>query len=245
MNWCCASRKEHDEPDQVLFRLGRDCSLGSLYGQDDVLGLDDGRNHFVNQRKLDALRALAARPGTEAEGALARAMLARLELKADGFPYVSAAPESIEDLIERFADRMYPGTPYSDEIADAMRRRREWEQAQPLPTHWTCSCGVRCQVGCKCSNTVVHDHIQMKIRERFKKGDRVFYNRWAYPKNDPGTVTGYLKPKLENGDHPWAWLNIKFDRLKSSRQVPIVSSKGWHLSHNPLSDAEAKRLGRI
>lgn len=163
---------------------------------------------MISPRKLEALRNLAERPGTEAEGRLAREILARLES--------SSSEESLGEILGRFG----------------------------LPTHWKCACGSNVGVGEKCNNQFMHSFIQQNIRDRFKKGDRVYYNRWAYEINDPAVVTGYVKPAKEIGDHPWAWIRLKFDLLKNSRAVPIYSNRGWNLSHEPLPEALARILSR-
>jgi hypothetical protein len=66
----------------------------------------------------------------------------------------------------------------------------------------------------------------------------VYYNKWPYDLNSPGTVTGWPKPDGRN----WGWRRIKVDHLKSARAVPIYSTAGWHLSKEPLDIAEAERL---
>jgi hypothetical protein len=180
----------------------------------------------MSDRRLQALRALAERPGTEAEGILAREILARLQSQepVDEYtPYRRWLRKEIS--LEEFLMAMKhpPLTPEEQAVVDAeaqfaeLQRKREEER-------------------------IHHATIQAEIRTRFKKGDRVYYNKWAYFVNDPGSVSGYVRPKEENGSHPWAWLSVKFDRHLWPRQIPVWSERGWHLSHEPLNDEEAERL---
>lgn len=192
----------------------------------------------MTNRKLEALRNLADRPGTEAEGRLAREILAKVEAKIGAGEDFTLA-EGWEDFQDRIRDLS------AEEAWTLIEKRIREHRAQPLPTHWKCACGMTIHCGQKCHNSTGHNRIQEQIRELFKKGDRVYYNRWAYSTNDPATVQGYVKPKPENHDHPWAWIRLKFDRLKSPRHVPIYSTAGWHLSHQPLSEAEARKLRQV
>lgn len=143
----------------------------------------------MSARKIAALRALAERPGTEAEGAVAREKLAKL---------MAASPA--------------PPTTIMDSFADTIR-----------------SAVDRC---------VAREELRAEIQRRFKPGDLVYYNRWAYAANEAGIVKGYPKPTTDNA----AWLRIKFDRLKTARNVPIFSEDGWHLSHTPLVASEIGNL---
>ena len=158
----------------------------------------------MSRRKLEALRALAERPGTEAEGIVARQILARLEAK-----------QGIPGRVE----------------------------AKRYDHLWECACGSILVVGEKCDNDLVHLDIQDEIRAKFKPGDRVYYNKWAYTANCAGVVAAYVRLKAPNGDHPWAWISVKFDYLKSARQIPIYSAKGWHLSHKPVDRATLIQTG--
>ncbi len=186
----------------------------------------------MNIRKLQALRNLAERPGTEAEGALARELLAKAEgRRRDAYPPDEAdAWIALEDYIS--------GSIRTEEYLERL------DKHYSRPTTWVCACGAEVFVRQKCLNGAGHAVIQETIRSRFKKGDRVFYNYWAYGLNSPATVVGYVKPTRENGSHPWAWIRLKFDHLKNSRQAPIWSEKGCHLSFEPLSPEAATRLAR-
>lgn len=176
------------------------------------------------ERTIEALRSLAARPGTEHEGIVAREMLRRLE--------ATRTPE--DKLFDQF--RAFLRTGLMEDLEAAVGKKFTL----------TCACGFHVRLGEKCLNLCgAHELIQQEIQNRFKRGDRVFYNRWAYPLNCPATVLRYVVPKPENGNYPWAWVTVKFDHLKSSRQIPVKSGKGWHLSHKRLSDEEAKRLAGV
>jgi len=109
-------------------------------------------------------------------------------------------------------------------------------------THvWHCPCGQVILGTGNCPNHSAHERIREEIKHRFKKGDKVFYNYWAYSANCTATITGYVKPDGTN----WAWIKVKFDHLKSGyRAIPIHSSKGWHLSHEPLPLWEAYTLAK-
>lgn len=155
------------------------------------------------RRKIEALRNLAERPGTEAEGILAREMLARWESK-----------KSIPvDALDKFSDFLRTG--HIDDLAKAVGYK-------------TCDCGNCHPAFTSCPKTQLHQQIDSEKRILFPRGSRVFYNRWAYRKNCPGTITGY--------SIDWSWMRIKFDHLKNSRAVQIYSQKGWHLSTKPIED---------
>lgn len=188
------------------------------------------------RRKLEALRNLAERPGTEAEGKLAREILDRLESRRfpDKADWERPHWMAFEDYLR--------GDISTDDFIESMRRRVQWENAQPLPSTWVCACGNVILIGTKCENAMGHLVIQQGIRERFTKGDRVFYNRWAYPANCPATVAGYVRLRDSNNDHPWAWITLKFEHLKNNRQVPIYSAVGWHLSKEPVGVDQARIL---
>lgn len=170
----------------------------------------------MNQRTIDSLRRLAERPGTEHEGNVARSMLEKA-LKQPRQP-----DEVFHAVLNKWASNHY------------------WDTEQePL---WECPCGDTIYANGKCVNRFRHLEVQTEIRARFKPGDRVFYNYWAYSVNCPGKIAAYIKIKDGTGTHPWAWISIRFDHLKSARQAPIFSARGWHLSHEPLDLEEAERL---
>ena len=72
----------------------------------------------------------------------------------------------------------------------------------------------------------------------FPKGTTVYYNRWAYEKNDPCIIVG-KQPKVIQGQ---TWMRVKFQRLKQPRWVPVTSEKGSHISKTPLPLREAEYL---
>lgn len=176
----------------------------------------------MTTRRLEALRALAERPGTEAEGILAREILDRLE---------GEQTHRAEEQYRRWLRRDIS----LDELLRAMK-------PQPLTPEELDALHFASRQAEEARLRVDHAAIQAEIRRRFKKGDRIFYNKWAYSKNEPGVVTGYVRPKAENGTHPWAWLSCRFDRHLWPRQIPVWSERGWHLSLEPLGDVEAERL---
>ena len=162
-----------------------------------------------NARKIAALRNLAERPGTEAEGRVARAMLARIESKAD----------PVDQVYARFETFLRTGS--LDDLGLAVG----WK---------TCDCGNLHPPFTACPMIEAHNSIAFEIRRRFPRGERVFYNRWAYAKNCPGKVTGYSD---------WSWVRVRFDHLKNSRAVPVYSGGLWHLSVAPVGDAALRKTG--
>jgi hypothetical protein len=72
----------------------------------------------------------------------------------------------------------------------------------------------------------------------FPRGTAVFYNRWAYPQNDPCVIVG-REPKIIQGE---TWLRMSFPHLKQPRRVPVTSRKGCHISKAPLAAADAEYL---
>lgn len=190
---------------------------------------------MANQSTIDALRRLAERPGTEHEGIVAREMLRRLETKLTA---TSGDFEAEWTAAYRAFARKEIGI---DAFCAAMRKHTEHVVAS-LPESWKCACGATVPRGEKCGDQYQHLSFQTSIRTRFHKGDRVFYNMHAYPENDPGIVAAYVKLKPENGTYPWAWISVRFDRLKGARQIPVVSDRGWHLSREPVSHEAHTRL---
>jgi hypothetical protein len=119
----------------------------------------------MNRRRLEALRNLAERPGTEAEGQLAREILKRAE-----------AEPSEANPLGRFAQFMRSGS--MDDLRDAVGPK-------------TCDCGTQHPAFTSCPNTAKHADIDAERRARFPRGTRVYYNCWAYSENCAGRVTGY------------------------------------------------------
>jgi len=182
----------------------------------------------MNQNTIDSLRRLAERPGTEHEGIVAREMLKRLEAKrSEGFRDYEL------EYLALFRRHM------RGEITlhEFLRSSRS-QTAEP----WTCPCGDTIYMNGKCLNQLRHLEVQTEIRSRFKRGDRAYYNYWAYPENCPCEVQAFVKLQRDNGTFPWAWISVKFDHLKNTRQIPILSAKGWHLSKEPLTEEECGRM---
>ena len=116
--------------------------------------------------------------------------------------------------LRRLADR--PGTPHEGDTARRMLRKMEANNPpdpppMPPPKPFDAS--------------------------RFPRGTNVFYNRWAYPINDPCVVLS--EPKIIEGQ---TWIRMKFQHLKQPRWVPVTSSKGCHISILPLDEIDALYL---
>lgn len=192
---------------------------------------------MADQRTIAALRALAERPGTPAEGAVAREMLERLERKSPNGRH----PKDEQDIWAAF-ERHCRGECTTDEFIVAMAKWTRRRDYMPVPTEWTCACGRLNGIGYKCMNMGGHERMRESLRIRFTKGQRVYYNYWAYPDNCPAVVAGWPRQAPENGTHPWGWIILKFDHLKNNRSVPILSNKGCHLSAHPLTVEERDKL---
>jgi len=151
---------------------------------------------------LDDIR-LAERPGTEHEGIVAREMLKKLEAKSGSF-----------------ADKLRNGT---------LKSFEEILREHGVPTDVTCPCGKSRKIFAGlCPNISGHMEINAKIRDTFTRGDRVFYNYWAYPPNCPGKIARHVPLGRES---TWHWISVKFDHLKNARQVPILNDAGvWCLT---------------
>lgn len=162
----------------------------------------------MSSRRIEALRNLAERPGTKSEGIVAREMLKRAEAKAPSVQMGGLIP-SLRDLLQRY----------------------------DIPDLVMCPCGVSRPIfDGPCPDTWSHMEIQTRIRAMFKRGDRVFYNYWAYPPNCPGKITAHLNLQRDNGTYPWAWISVKFDHLKNARRIPVLNDKGeWCLTKEPQS----------
>ncbi len=163
----------------------------------------------MNASTLDSIRRLAERPGTEAEGIVAREMLKKPESKSGSF-----------------ADKLRNGTLKS--LDDILREHG-------VPADVTCPCGKSRKIfSGPCDNYKAHCEIYLKIRATFGRGDRVYYNYWAYPPNCPGKIAAHIPLGSENGTFPWSWCSVKFDHLKSARRIPILNDAGeWCLTKEP------------
>jgi hypothetical protein len=99
----------------------------------------------MNQhRKLAALRALADRPGTEAEGRVAREMLERLESKNQ--TDFADKPVSERGIWAAFAAQCR-GDITTDQFLDELAAWEKERRATPMPTEWKCACGRISPVG--------------------------------------------------------------------------------------------------
>lgn len=159
----------------------------------------------MSQRTLDALRNLAERPGTEAEGVLARELLERLRGK---------------DADETVVYRRWLRKEIS--LDDLLRSMK------PAPLT------VEEQMAVDLENERKRElEIQTEIREKFKIGDQVFYNFRGYKTNHPCEVSGYSRGFL---------IALKCACSMWPRSLTAYSARGWHLSHDPVSNEEAERL---
>jgi hypothetical protein len=159
------------------------------------------------QRKIAAIRALAERPGTVAEGEAARAALKRLGL--------SATP----DQWESFRDYLHSGS--RDDLSRAVGLK-------------SCPCGNKHPAFAQCPMVSVHTGIRQEMHRRFPRGQRAYYNEWAYEDNCPCTVAGYSEA--------WNWIRVKFDHLKTVRSIPFYSGGRWTLTVLPLTAEEIYSL---
>jgi hypothetical protein len=157
-----------------------------------------------HRTKLEAARTLAELGATEGERDAARAAVKRLEARY-GHP----------DIYPHGGFRAVFSSFTAEE--NALTAKFFFQK---------CECGTRFPRGSSCPNTTRHAEIDIEKRKRFPRGSRVYYNCWAYAANCTGKVIGYT--------HEWNWIRIKFYHLKSSRNVPIYSEKGWHLSTEPV-----------
>lgn len=160
----------------------------------------------MTRRTIEALKQLASRPGTSQEGAVARTKLRDAEKK---HPHLFGRPPAafVHIGFEDFRARC-----------------------------WHCPCGNLVWAGKDCLRRAEHEELRASIAAAFQKGDRVYYNFWAYEPNCPATVMGFPKPDKEN----WGWIRLRFDHLKASRNVPIHSPfQGLHLLKTPLAMFEA------
>lgn len=124
--------------------------------------------------------------------------------------------------LKRLSER--PGTEDEGLVAKEMLSRLEAKRDQlPEGEKWDLS---------------DHEGIRREIRIRFPVGTLVYYNNWAYQLNQRGFIIG-----LPHLDCHWNWHSVKFDHLKRSRSVPVVTDRGWHLSTKPITQDEAEKLG--
>lgn len=117
--------------------------------------------------------------------------------------------------LKRLADR--PGTPGEGAVARAMLERME-------------------------ANTAVRPAPKPFRFEDFPIGCQVYYNRWAYPENDPCIVFPMKTAPHFRTIEGQIWMRLSFTHLKRPRWVPVTSSKGCHISLTPLSPADAEYL---
>ena len=97
----------------------------------------------MKPRTLEALRALAERPGTAAEGIAAREILARLEAK-----HLEDKPEDMG--IWSAFEAQCSGDISANEFLERLSAWERQQRAKPFATHWSCACGLLNPVGGKC-----------------------------------------------------------------------------------------------
>ncbi len=149
----------------------------------------------ASARKLQALQNLAERPGTEAEGRVARAMLEKLT----GRPYTPQRPAPPPPF----------SIPYRPKKAPAAKR------TVVLPKWYT-------------------DPLKRaeKVRQRFPIGSVIYYNARGWPDNTSGYILG----------HERAGFRVRVEFSSGIKLVHACSDLGWHLSHNPASPKQARKL---
>lgn len=161
----------------------------------------------MTSRKIAALRALAERPGTPQEGAVAREMLRRHEEKLQD--------QSPEDAFRSFLRRGMS----SVDFVDVLHRH--------YGPKMTCACGA--PLADTCVNLAEHLRIMDEIQRRFPLGATVFYNCHGHNANSRGVVVSHSAKR-------WNYVRIKFEHLKWALNVPIYDADGWHLSTVPVED---------
>jgi len=178
-----------------------------------------------DSRRIAALRALADRPGTEAEGRVAKEKLRRaLEAAgqaqdpvppkqakaADSFgrtytPYYfdrNLLRRQAEDLLRRQAERMSK-EPFEGRAYQSHREQETERKARA--DHYGCPCGSVWNREL-CANKTANEHIRKTLTEKFPTGTRVYYNGPLFPPNKAGSVIDdYYK------DCAWNQLMVKFE----------------------------------
>lgn len=164
-------------------------------------------------RRIAALRALAERPGTKAEGEVAREKLARIESK-------QPRPVNASELFGFFASYL---------------RNGHMEDLQKAVNSSVCNiCGKVFPCGLECPKKTEHFQAHAEMHKMFPRGARVYYNYWAYPANCPAMVAGYSADL--------GWIRLKFDHLKSTRSVPIYTDGELRLFTAPVDSNTADRM---
>lgn len=168
---------------------------------------------MINARRIAALRALAERPGTPAEGEVAREKLARIESK-------QTRPVNASELFGFFASYLRNGC---------------MEDLQKAVNNSVCNiCGKVFPRGLACPNQSEHFKAHSEMYKIFPRGERVYYNYWAYPANCPAVVAGYSADL--------GWIRLKFDHLKNTRSVPIYDDGELRLFTSPVDSDAADRM---
>lgn len=168
-----------------------------------------------------------------------------VEIAAEEAGVFIAMNDRTLDALRSLAER--PGTEQEGIVAReklaALEAKRVGQESanrplhfyESIPTHFTCPCGMIVPCGSECGSKVRHDSIRKAMRVLFPKGARIYYNYWSGSVNTVGIVVDYPRPTSYN----WGWIRIQFEHLKSVRNVPVFSGKGWYISTMPLSPEEA------
>lgn len=170
--------------------------------------------------RIEALRRLAERPGTEHEGAVAREMLRKLIDK-----------QFQSEELRKFTH-----------VRDILDNWEAWSDARLGTVMATCPCGTDYEMfpnKQSCWNLDKHIAYKIEISKRFPVGSTAYYSCWAYEPNDECEILRRT-PKAASDD--WRWVRVKFKRLKTSRTIPIISELGFHLFSEPVSAKRAEEL---
>lgn len=177
-------------------------------------------------RKLAALRNLAERPGTEAEGKVARAMLEKLT----GREYAPPRPPAPE--------RPITGGRFNGEVWEFLQPDGTWSTkpawstrpAQPRPK------APRKKPAPPKVPEYFRDKVKlaMKVRQRFPIGTTVYYNAPGWASNSMGTVTGYRPAGYK--------VRVWFDQMGGVKEVDACSSRGWHMTVLPMNEKTAAKM---
>ncbi len=124
----------------------------------------------ASPRKIQALQNLAERPGTEAEGRVAREMLEKLTGKA----YSPSPPSTTAQRPQYYSNDYFAKR--ARDAAESARKARQSPPRKPEPSY-------------------VGDRLKLaiEVRERFPIGTKVFYNAPGYPPNASGIVMGFQR----------------------------------------------------
>lgn len=165
--------------------------------------------------RIEALRRLAERPGTEHEGLVARKMLKRLKAKT------ATKPEP-------------------DSVPAKYRMAEFWNGGNPVVIQ--CHCGEMFTSRTPCEQSSRHERIRAEILSRFAVGDRVFFNRYGYLLNAAANIIKVFDKAADKWNS--VQLKFEGSGKTKAITVLAYSIYGWHLSKSPLNFTEAGNLRR-